>query len=103
WYAVQAGEWRAPLYWGPDGSVFTLGGLRALPDDEPLCHVSHYEADAFARWAGARLPTEFEWEHAVVSCGLDPAEGRFLAPDVLHPQPAPVGSGLRQAFGDVWE
>jgi ergothioneine biosynthesis protein EgtB len=103
WYAVQAGEWRAPLYWEPDGSVFTLGGLRALPDDEPVCHVSHYEADAFARWAGARLPTEFEWEHAVVSCGLDPAEGRFLAPDVLHPLPAPTGSGLRQAFGDVWE
>jgi ergothioneine biosynthesis protein EgtB len=106
WYAVQAGEWQAPLYWEHDGDRWcsmTLAGLRPVPDDEPVCHVSHYEADAFARWAGARLPTEFEWEHAVVSSGLEPSAGRYLDVRVLHPRPAPAGSGLRQAFGDVWE
>jgi len=69
WYAVQEHGWTAPLYWRDDGaggwSVFTLGGRRALDPDEPVVHVSHYEADAYARWRDARLPTEFEWEHAV--------------------------------------
>jgi ergothioneine biosynthesis protein EgtB len=106
WYTVQSAGWEAPLYWesgGEEWNVVTLAGLRAVHDDEPVCHVSHYEADAFARWAGARLPTEFEWEHAVVSSGVDPAAGRFLDIDVLHPLAAPPGSGLRQAYGDVWE
>jgi ergothioneine biosynthesis protein EgtB len=69
WYAVQENDWDAPLYWRNDGadgwSVFTLEGRRALDPNEPVVHVSHYEADAYARWRGARLPTEFEWEHAV--------------------------------------
>jgi ergothioneine biosynthesis protein EgtB len=69
WYAVQEHGWEAPLYWRDDGadgwSVFTLGGRRPLAPDEPVVHVSHYEADAYARWRDARLPTEFEWEHAV--------------------------------------
>ncbi len=69
WYAVQENGWEAPLYWRDDGadgwSVFTLGGRRALDPNEPVVHVSHYEADAYARWRDARLPTEFEWEHAV--------------------------------------
>jgi ergothioneine biosynthesis protein EgtB len=106
WYAVQSCDWTAPLYWEADDdqwNVMTLAGLRPVHADEPVCHVSHYEADAFARWAGARLPTEFEWEHAVVSSNVDPALGRFLATDVLHPRAAPPGSGLRQAYGDVWE
>jgi ergothioneine biosynthesis protein EgtB len=68
WYAVQENAWDAPLYWrdegGGDWSVFTLGGRRALDPNEPVVHVSHYEADAYARWRNARLPTEFEWEHA---------------------------------------
>jgi ergothioneine biosynthesis protein EgtB len=68
WYAVQQHEWEAPDYWrndgGDDWSVFTLSGRRALDPYEPVVHVSHYEADAYARWRGARLPTEFEWEHA---------------------------------------
>ena len=68
WHAVQENGWEAPLYWRDDGaggwSVFTLGGRRALDPNEPVVHVSHYEADAYARWRDARLPTEFEWEHA---------------------------------------
>jgi len=107
WYAVQEHEWKAPLYWhdGPDGwSVYTLRGRRPLQPDEPVVHVSHYEADAFARWRGARLPTEFEWEHAV-----EPLSTRTGLPDSaptrarLHPAPAPAGAGLVQAFGDVWQ
>jgi ergothioneine biosynthesis protein EgtB len=69
WNAVHENGWEAPLYWRDDGadewSVFTLGGRRALEPEEPVVHVSHYEADAYARWRDARLPTEFEWEHAV--------------------------------------
>ena len=69
WYAVQENGWEAPLYWHHEDtdewSVFTLGGRRALDPNEPVVHVSHYEADAYARWRDARLPTEFEWEHAV--------------------------------------
>jgi ergothioneine biosynthesis protein EgtB len=71
WYAVQEHAWEAPLYWRDDGadgwSVFTLAGRRAIDRDEPVVHVSHYEADAYAHWRGLRLPTEFEWEHAVCS------------------------------------
>ena len=70
WYAVQEQGWNAPLYWDDhDGAwtAFTLQGRRTLRGDEPVIHVSHYEADAFARWSGARLPTEFEWEHAVAA------------------------------------
>jgi len=70
WYAVQAHGWDAPLYWQDDRegwTVFTLAGRRPLSAQEPVLHVSHYEADAFARWRGARLATEFEWEHAVTS------------------------------------
>jgi len=78
WYAVQGNGWDAPLYWRDDGadgwSVFTLGGRRALDPNEPVVHVSHYEADAYARWRGARLPTEFEWEHAV-GCSASDALG----------------------------
>ncbi|MDQ1475497.1 MAG: hypothetical protein QOE62_726 [Actinomycetota bacterium] len=78
WHAVQEHGWEAPLYWRNDGadgwSIFTLGGRRALDPNEPVVHVSHYEADAYARWRDARLPTEFEWEHAA-AC---------LPPGTLH-------------------
>ncbi len=103
WAVVQAQRWEAPLYWERvDGArwSFTLGGLRRLDEAEPICHVSYYEADAFARWSGVRLPTEAEWE--VAACEATVA-GNFLDEDDLHPRPAPAGGGLVQPFGDVWE
>jgi ergothioneine biosynthesis protein EgtB len=105
WSWVQANDVRAPLYWRKDGEDwlrFGLDGLRPLRLDEPVCHVSYYEADAFARWAGARLPTEAEWEAAAAS--LDPAGRNQLdSAGPVRPQPASPGAGLRQMFGDVWQ
>jgi len=96
---------EAPLYWRPrDGgwNRFGLDGLAPLDPDEPVCHISFYEADAYARWAGARLSTEAEWEAAASS--LDPAGGNQLdAAGPVRPRPAPGGPGPRQMFGDVWE
>ena len=104
WNTVQARGWRAPLYWerrDDAWQVMTLGGLRPLRADEPVCHVSFYEADAFARWAGARLPREAEWEVAATDAVID---GNFVESQWLHPLPAPAGgAGLTQLFGDVWE
>jgi ergothioneine biosynthesis protein EgtB len=103
WARVQVEAWAAPLYWTErDGAwhEFTLRGVQLLDEHAPVVHVSFYEADAFARWGGARLPTEFEWERA--ACEL-PVTGNFATTGALHPQAAPAGSGLRQMFGDVWE
>jgi ergothioneine biosynthesis protein EgtB len=103
WATVQAERWQAPLYWEPiDGAwwVMTLGGLRPLNEDEPICHVSFYEADAFARWAGKRLPTEAEWE---VAASPVPIKGNFLESGQLHPSPAMGLTRPDQLFGDVWE
>lgn len=105
WTKVQREGWRAPLYWrgGPDGyTEFTLAGERELCGAEPVCHVSYLEADAFARWAGARLPTEAEWE---VACGSRPVEGNFVDSGRLHPATAGERNGneSRQFFGDLWE
>ena len=103
WAAVRQDGWTAPLYWrlGDDGrwSVFGLAGLQTLCPAEPVAHLSYYEADAFARWAGARLPTEAEWETA--AHGL-PAEGNLADAGALHPIPA-TGQGLVQMIGDLWE
>ncbi len=106
-------EVRAPLYARREGSellAYGLGGLRICADDEPISHVSYYEADAIARFLGARLPTEAEWEHA--AAGLDPSVGNFADDGALGPLPFSVApearastgaSGLSQMFGDVWE
>ena len=109
WDTVQEHAWHAPLYWqsGPHGvwNVFTLHGPTPLKDllSSPVCHVSYYEADAFARWAGFRLPTEFEWEHAAASLTI---AGNFLESGILHPHADSQPAGLQgpaHMFGDVWE
>jgi ergothioneine biosynthesis protein EgtB len=96
---------EAPLYWQWDDGRwlrFGLDGLHPVDRAAPVSHVSYYEADAFARWAGARLPTEAEWESA--AAGLDPNSGNQLdAPGPVQPERASDRSGLRQMYGDVWE
>lgn len=97
WATVNERGWDRPLYWSEDfESEFTLAGPRDIDPAAPVTHVSYYEADAFARWAGARLPTEFEWEAAARSAGRD---GNFMESGYLHP----VSSGADQFFGDNWE
>jgi ergothioneine biosynthesis protein EgtB len=121
WDAVQRSGWEAPLYWEREGEgepwqLYTLGGLRMVEPAEPVCHVSLFEADAFARWHGSRLPTEAEWE---LACGAQPVVGNFVESGTFHPRPLTVhggpscsspsatkaagGPGPHQAFGDVWE
>jgi ergothioneine biosynthesis protein EgtB len=105
WDACQRQQWQAPLYWRRDDagtwSRFTLQGLRPLEPSVPACHVSYYEAEAYARWAGARLPTEAEWEHAARSAPI--AEGALLDDAWFHPAPASTHEGLAQMRGDCWE
>lgn len=99
WAVINDRGWNRPLYWGEDHtSEFTLGGMRDLDLHAPVSHVSYYEADAFARWAGARLPTEAEWEIAAAPSAV---EGNLL--DCDYWQPVASGNGCSQFFGDVWE
>lgn len=103
WARINAEGWQAPFYWiEQDGVWFehTLSGTWPVDPELPACHLSHYEADAYATWAGKRLPTEAEWEHAAASA---PAAGNFLDSGRLEPTVAPAGEGLRQMFGDLWE
>lgn len=104
WSLLKQQDWQAPLYWQlRDGRWFaqTLSGLRPVREDEPVVHISYYEADAYARWAGARLPTEHEWEIAAFNA---PIEGNFVENGWLHPTPAPDDDdSIQQLFGDVWE
>jgi len=101
WDCVSGGGWQAPLYWRDrDGKAleYTLHGLQARDEAGPVCHVSGYEADAYARWAGARLPTEQEWE--VAAAGRDAPAGGVEA-GRYHPSPATDGS--LQLYGDCWQ
>jgi ergothioneine biosynthesis protein EgtB len=106
WDCRSQNNWQAPFYWEQqDGAwhTFTLHGMVPVDPNTPICHVSYYEADAFARWAGARLPTEAEWERAASGTSI---EGNFLESGAFHPlalrQPAADGD-LAQLYGDVWE
>ena len=116
WITLRDQGWQAPLYWHHDSatqsgwSINTLYGFQPLDDlsETPVCHLSFFEADAFARWSsltnpGHRLPTEFEWEHAA-SHHLPPSTATsHLDPNHLHPTPATNTSGLQQLFGELWQ
>jgi ergothioneine biosynthesis protein EgtB len=98
WYLLKQTQWQQPLYWelqDSDWWQYTLGGMRQLNLQEPVCHLSFYEADAYARWAGARLPTESEIECMLAE---QPVTGNFVNHEILHPLP-----GEGQWYGDVWE
>ncbi|HUJ02362.1 MAG TPA: SUMF1/EgtB/PvdO family nonheme iron enzyme, partial [Rhizomicrobium sp.] len=100
WALKERENWQRPLYWLDDGTIFTLDGVRPLDAQEPVVHVSFYEAAAYAAWAGKRLPTDFEWEAVARNQSV---HGRFLDAKRLHPLPADGAGPLQQMFGDVWE
>jgi ergothioneine biosynthesis protein EgtB len=101
WATVCTEQWQHPLYWSDDlQSEFTLGGAQTLEPHAPVTHVSFYEADAFARWAEARLPGEAEWEVIAASA---PRQGNFYEAGALKPRPSTQREGIAQLFGDVWE
>ena len=111
WAIVQNEGWSAPLYWHQEDdqswSAFGLRGRQAVSPNAPVCHVSSYEADAFAAWSGKRLPTESEWETAAraqdTAACTQATNGNFLSQNALRPLPAPASSTLSQMYGDVWE
>jgi ergothioneine biosynthesis protein EgtB len=106
WTTVNEQNWRSPLYWiERDGEWwnFTLSGLLKIDPNEPVTHLSYFEADAYANWTGARLATEFEWERAAAKIDID---GNFVESGRFHPatlHASPRDGELAQMFGDVWE
>lgn len=105
WNEVKGNGWTSPLYWYRSGGkwhYFTLTGCREIDYGQPICHISYYEADAYARWSGARLPTEFEWETAASNLDI---KGNFVESRNFHPSgiSEPNDGNLHQMYGDVWE
>ena len=101
WATVRDENWQRPLYWDDAlETEFTLQGRRAIDPHAPVCHVSYFEADAFARWAGARLPTEVEWETMAAAL---PVRGNLQDSGAFHPRASSFETPLGQMFGDVWE
>lgn len=101
WATAQREGWAHPIYWRHEDGAwqgFGLRGAQPLDPDAPVAHISYYEADAFARWAGKRLPTEAEWELAAAM----PIDGNFLETEQFRARPA-TAPGLAQMWGDVWE
>jgi ergothioneine biosynthesis protein EgtB len=106
WSTVESEGWEAPLYWTfRDGEPWSFGlrGLQPVDLDAPVTHVSYYEAEAFARWAGKRLPSEAEWEHAARSAAPDSLAGNYLEGGFLRPRPASGAGGLEQLMGETWQ
>jgi ergothioneine biosynthesis protein EgtB len=102
WSAIREANWGAPLYWEEHDGVwheFTLSGTAPIVPHAPVTHISYYEADAYARWAGCRLPTEFEWETVAREF---PVTGRFVESGMYHPS-ADETPGMQQLYGDVWQ
>jgi ergothioneine biosynthesis protein EgtB len=104
WMTVNEQRWQSPLYWVKRDDKwwnFTLSGFHPVDENELVTHVSYFEADAYANWTGARLPTEFEWECAAAKIDV---EGNFVESEIFHPRPTPASAeDLHQMFGDVWE
>lgn len=105
WALLKQEGWKAPLYWVlKEGHwyEFTLHGLTPLQLEAPITHLSYYEANAYASWVGARLPSEYEWEHAAQE---QPIRGNFVQQECFHPAPVAqsTADSLCQMFGDVWE
>ncbi|MCE7737281.1 MAG: ergothioneine biosynthesis protein EgtB [Candidatus Heimdallarchaeota archaeon] len=111
WDIVKRDEWKAPLHWhkiNDEWHTFTLAGLKKINLNEPVTHVSYFEADAYAKFVNKRLPRETEWENAALKSNLTPAEGNFYETGYLHPkvvdlEKANEGDKLLQMYGDVWE
>ncbi|MEO9206430.1 MAG: SUMF1/EgtB/PvdO family nonheme iron enzyme, partial [Gammaproteobacteria bacterium] len=108
WECVLTNQWKAPLYWKKINNKwyeFTLSGIKELNPDEPVAHVSYFEADAYAQWRNKRLPLEAEWENYVVHQGLTSNKGNFLEAGLYHPLAASLRDKKipQQFFGDLWE
>ncbi len=108
WAWVQENRAGAPLYWSRESpeapwQIYTLAGIRTLDPAEPVCHINFYEAQAYATWAGARIPTEQEWENAARSVQQDSRSGNFADSGLFHPRPARKGEDVSDLLGNLWE